>query len=152
MSTTISVGFDVHADSITAAILDGNSTDAEVVTLPADLMKVRRFHSPRGFMAYFGLVPSERSSGERERRGPIIKAGNLHARLLHQDELPRRREIAGLEPVKIHATRMAGTVPVTGIYTLPQFFRYEDSNLSPEDVEDFQRHERRRGDCKRNAR
>ena len=31
-------------------------------------------------MAYLGLVPSEYSSGESERRGAITKAGNTHAR------------------------------------------------------------------------
>ncbi|NIN72467.1 MAG: transposase [Gemmatimonadetes bacterium] len=31
-------------------------------------------------MAYVGLVPREDSSGERERRGPITRAGNSHCR------------------------------------------------------------------------
>ncbi len=52
------------------------------MTLLAEIDDVRRFRSPRALMAYFGLVPSERSSGERERRGPITKAGNIHARRL----------------------------------------------------------------------
>jgi len=52
------------------------------MTLVAEIDDVRRFRSPRALMAYFGLVPSERSSGERERRGPITKAGNIHARRL----------------------------------------------------------------------
>jgi transposase len=50
------------------------------VTLLCEIDDIRRFHSPRALMAYFGVVPSERSSGERERRGPITKAGNNHAR------------------------------------------------------------------------
>jgi transposase len=33
-------------------------------------------------MAYFGLVPSEHSSGPREYRGSITKAGNIHVRRL----------------------------------------------------------------------
>lgn len=37
------VGLDVHAQSITAAILQAGSEQPEVVTLSADLMKVRRF-------------------------------------------------------------------------------------------------------------
>lgn len=40
----------------------------------------RRFASPRHLMAYLGLVPRERSSGDRERRGSITKAGNSHVR------------------------------------------------------------------------
>ena len=52
------------------------------LTLLCEVDDVRRFRSPKSLMAYFGLVPSERSSGDRERRGPITKAGNIHARRL----------------------------------------------------------------------
>jgi transposase len=50
------------------------------MTLLSEIGDIRRFRSPRALMAYFGLVPSERSSGERQRRGPITKADNSHAR------------------------------------------------------------------------
>ena len=50
--------------------------------LLCEIDDVRRFASPSTLMAYFGLVPSEHSSGSRERRGPITKAGNTHARRL----------------------------------------------------------------------
>lgn len=46
------------------------------MTLLSEIGDIRRFHSPRSLMAYFGLVPSECSSGDRERRGAITKAGN----------------------------------------------------------------------------
>ena len=36
------VGLDVHKDSITAAILEGDAPEAEVFRLSSDLMKVRR--------------------------------------------------------------------------------------------------------------
>lgn len=52
------------------------------VCLVAELHDFRRFHSPRQLMAYVGLVPSEHSSGERERRGAITKSGNRHVRRL----------------------------------------------------------------------
>jgi transposase len=52
------------------------------LTLLCEIDDVRRFRSPRALMAYFGLVPSERSSGDRHRKGPITKAGNVHARRL----------------------------------------------------------------------
>ena len=42
----------------------------------------RRVASPRQRMAYLGFVPRERSSGERERRGSITRAGNAHCRLV----------------------------------------------------------------------
>jgi transposase len=41
-----------------------------------------RFASAREVMAFVGMVPSEFSSGERERRGGITKTGNGHVRRL----------------------------------------------------------------------
>ncbi len=52
------------------------------VCLIAELHDFRRFRSARELMSYVGLVPSECSSGERERRGPITKTGNRHVRRL----------------------------------------------------------------------
>ncbi|MFI4946477.1 MAG: IS110 family transposase [Burkholderiales bacterium] len=52
------------------------------VCLIAELHDFRRFRSPRALMSYVGLVPSEHSSGERERRGSITKTGNRHVRRL----------------------------------------------------------------------
>ena len=50
--------------------------------LVAELHDFMRFDSPRGLMAFLGLVPSEFSSGDSQRRGAITKAGNKHARRL----------------------------------------------------------------------
>lgn len=52
------------------------------LTLLCEIDDIRRFPSPRKLMAYFGLVPSEHSSGSREYRGAITKAGNTHVRRL----------------------------------------------------------------------
>ena len=52
------------------------------VSLVAELHDCRRFGSARALMSYLGLVPTEHSSGDRERRGSITKAGNGHARRL----------------------------------------------------------------------
>jgi transposase len=52
------------------------------VCLVAELHDFRRFRSARELMSYVGLVPSECSSGERERRGGITKTGNRHVRRL----------------------------------------------------------------------
>lgn len=52
------------------------------VCLVAELHDFRRFRSARELSSYVGLVPSEHSSGERERRGSITKAGNRHVRRL----------------------------------------------------------------------
>lgn len=50
------------------------------MTLLAEVQDFQRFRSPRELMAYLGLVPSEYSTGGRERRGSITKTGNRHAR------------------------------------------------------------------------
>ena len=50
------------------------------VVLVAEVGDCTRFSNPRQLMAYFGLVPGERSSGETVRRGGITKTGNTHAR------------------------------------------------------------------------
>jgi transposase len=50
------------------------------MTLVTEIGDVQRFRSPRALMAWTGLIPSERSSGDRERRGPITKSGNGHVR------------------------------------------------------------------------
>jgi len=42
----------------------------------------RRFSTAGQFMAFLGLVPSERSSGDKRRQGGITKAGNSHLRKL----------------------------------------------------------------------
>lgn len=48
----------------------------------AEIGDLSRFASPRQLMAYLGLVPSERSTGDNVRRGSITKAGNIRARRL----------------------------------------------------------------------
>jgi transposase len=50
------------------------------MVLATEIVDWRRFHDPRHLMAYLGFVPREHSSGDRERRGSITKAGNSHCR------------------------------------------------------------------------
>ena len=50
------------------------------MTVLAELGEVTRFTSARQLMSYLGLTPSEYSSGARQRRGEITKAGNNHVR------------------------------------------------------------------------
>ena len=53
---------------------------AVAATVLAVTGDVRRFRSPRQLMAYFGLVPSEHSSGATVRRGRITKTGDHEVR------------------------------------------------------------------------
>lgn len=48
----------------------------------AELGDLNRFDHPRKLMSYLGLVPSENSSGDIRRLGPITKSGNSRARRL----------------------------------------------------------------------
>jgi transposase len=50
------------------------------VTFAAEVGDVRRFATPQQLMAFLGLVPSERTTGDTVRRGPITKTGNGRAR------------------------------------------------------------------------
>ena len=50
------------------------------VTFVAEIGDLRRFDNPRRLMAFLGLVPSERSTGERLRRTGLTLAGNRRAR------------------------------------------------------------------------
>jgi len=51
-------------------------------TLVAELGDFRRFPSAPAIMSFVGLVPSEHSSGTKQRRGAITKAGNRYVRRL----------------------------------------------------------------------
>jgi transposase len=50
------------------------------VTVLAELGDLGRFDNPSQLMAYLGLIPSEHSTGDSIKRGPITKTGNSHAR------------------------------------------------------------------------
>ena len=50
--------------------------------LVAEIGDFTRFPKAQTLMSYVGLVPSERSSGQRRRQGSITKTGNGHARRL----------------------------------------------------------------------
>ena len=50
------------------------------MVLATEIVDWRRFARPTQLMAYLGLVPREASSGDRERKGSITKAGNHQCR------------------------------------------------------------------------
>jgi transposase len=50
------------------------------VILAAEIGDFARFASAPAMMAYLGLVPSEHSSGETQKRGRITRTGNGHVR------------------------------------------------------------------------
>jgi transposase len=60
------------------------------VTILAEIGDLSRFANPRQLMAYLGLVPSERSTGESVKRGGITKAGNGRARRVLVEAAPLR--------------------------------------------------------------
>jgi transposase len=85
---------EIHAaDRRLAAVVATDPEVARLTTMPhvgpvtasavvATVDDIRRFPSAHQFAAYFGLVPGERSSGERRVRGPITKTGNGRVRWL----------------------------------------------------------------------
>src|SRR5215467_224929 len=49
-------------------------------TIVAEVGDLSRFRTPRELMAYVGIVPSEDSTGDKVKRGPITKTGNRRVR------------------------------------------------------------------------
>lgn len=94
------------------------------VIILAEIGDLSRFASPRDLMGYLGLVPSERSTGDSVKRGPITKAGNRRARRIlveaswsyrHPPRVGREKQMkveAASEPVRAIAwkaqTRLSG--------------------------------------------
>ncbi len=61
--------------------LRGFQLVASMITV-SELGDIHRFEHPRQLMTYLGLVPTEASSGPRQRRGGISRCGNGHQRWL----------------------------------------------------------------------
>lgn len=81
------------ADQKLAEIVEKDETVSRLTTVPgvgkvtavvfvATLDEVERFEGAKQVRSYLGLVPSERSSGERQKRGSISKVGNSRLRSL----------------------------------------------------------------------
>lgn len=66
--------------------------------LLAELHDFRRFPTARALMAYVGLVPSEESSGDRQHRGRITKAGNALVRRVLVETSWHYQHRAGVGP------------------------------------------------------
>jgi len=67
------------------------------MTILTELGDVRRFGKATGLMAYAGLVPSERSSGNVSRRGAITKTGSQELRRILVEASWHYRKRAGAD-------------------------------------------------------
>lgn len=72
----------VHSPMIQALMCLRGVAVITATSLVAEIGSFKRFQSPKQLMAYTGLVPSERSTGELRRQGKITKTGNTHVRRL----------------------------------------------------------------------
>jgi transposase len=68
------------AEVVTALMAMRGMDLISAATLLAEIGDLSRFQTPHQLMAYLGLVPSEDSTGDTIKRGPITKAGNRRAR------------------------------------------------------------------------
>jgi transposase len=68
------------AKAVTALMAMRGMDLVAAATFLAEIGDLSRFQSPRELMAYLGLVPSEASTGDTIKRGPITKTGNRRAR------------------------------------------------------------------------
>ncbi len=69
------------------------------MTILTELGDIRRFARPTGLMAYAGLVPSEHSSGNVQRRGSITKSGSQELRRILVEAAWHYRVRAGADLV-----------------------------------------------------
>lgn len=68
------------AEVVTALMAMRGMDLISAATFMAEIGDLSRFRTPVQLMAYLGLVPSEDSTGDKIKRGPITKAGNRRAR------------------------------------------------------------------------
>ena len=68
------------SDLVTALMAMRGIDLISATTFLAEIGDLSRFQTPSELMAYLGLVPSEDSTGDKIKRGPITKAGNRRAR------------------------------------------------------------------------
>jgi transposase len=68
------------ADAVSRLAAYRGITELGALTLASEVCDWRRFPTAAMFMGFCGLVPSERSSGQRTQRGGITHAGNTHLR------------------------------------------------------------------------
>jgi transposase len=68
------------AEVVTALMAMRGMDLVSAATFLAEIGALSRFRTPSELMAYLGLVPSEDSTGDSIKRGPITKAGNRRAR------------------------------------------------------------------------
>jgi transposase len=68
------------AEMVTALMAMRGIDLISATTLLAEIGDLSRFQTPRELMGYLGLVPSEDSTGDTVKRGPITKTGNRRAR------------------------------------------------------------------------
>lgn len=72
----------VHAQKIQALQSLRGVAVITATSLIAEIGSFKRFTSPKHFMAYVGLIPSENSSGDSRKQGNVTKTGNRHVRRL----------------------------------------------------------------------
>jgi transposase len=84
---------DWHQAPVVKALMGfrGFQLVAAMITV-SEISDIHRFDHPRQLMAYFGLVPSEDSSGTKKRVGSITKSGNSHARWLMNESAQHYRQ------------------------------------------------------------
>jgi transposase len=68
------------AEVVTALMAMRGIDRISAATFLAEIGDLSRFQHPSELMGYLGLVPSEDSTGDKIKRGPITKAGNRRAR------------------------------------------------------------------------
>jgi transposase len=94
------------------------------MTILTELGDIRRFRTASGLMAYAGLVPSERSSGQVYRRGRITKTGSTELRRVLVEAAWHYRKRAGADLI-LKRRRMGQNPQVVAIAVKAQHRLYK---------------------------
>lgn len=94
------------------------------MTILTELGDIRRFRTAPGLMAYAGLVPSERSSGNVQRRGSITRAGSRELRRVLVEAAWHYRKKAGADLI-LNRRRMGQNPEIVAIAVKAQHRLYK---------------------------
>lgn len=95
-------------------------TELGGLTLASEVVDWRRFPTAASFMCFTGLVPTEDSSGLRDRRGRITKTGNVHVRTQLVESAWAYQYRPAVGTVLQHRQQQAPAATITRAWTAQQ--------------------------------
>ena len=82
------------------------------VSIIVEIFEFTRFQSAAAFSHFLGLCPSEDSSGQKEKRGKITKAGNCNVRKLMTEAAQSIKQTTSVKSKRIIQRQMGADTKV----------------------------------------